>query len=314
MINPQISAVICTFNRCKRLPESLASLIGQDMEPAEYEIIVVDNNSKDRTEGVAREFINSNKTHDIRYIFEKTPGLSNARNRAVAEAKAEILAFIDDDGVADSGWLRNLLKAYELKPEAACAGGKIEILWPIKRPQWLPEGFEVMFAGFNLGSQIKRLEFPLYPYGTNFSVKKSIFYKTGGFSASLGRIGYGLLSSEEKEFCHKLYALGAAVFYAPDAVVRHKIDSWRISRRYLWRQAYWHSVSDVIFNDMKNRFSKSVLCKRGLAEAGRLFSIIREILADLIKRRQIDFLNVFSLFCRLGKLRQYIVFLLTPGR
>jgi glycosyltransferase involved in cell wall biosynthesis len=102
------SVIICTYNRSGSLERTLASLARMELrDSADWELLVVDNNSKDDTRVVVDGFTRASGVN-CRYIFEKEQGLSHARNRGIREAKGEIIAFTDDDVLLDRHWLKNI--------------------------------------------------------------------------------------------------------------------------------------------------------------------------------------------------------------
>lgn len=104
----RITVVLCTYNRCQSLLKALESLAASELpEAVEWEVLVVDNNSSDRTREVVEEFCRHNLTH-FRYQFEPQQGKSFALNTGIREARGGIIAFVDDDVIADKAWLQNL--------------------------------------------------------------------------------------------------------------------------------------------------------------------------------------------------------------
>src|SRR6185295_19406533 len=94
---PSISVIICTYNRDKFIGEALTCLAKQTLPAENFEIIVVDNRSTDNTAAIAKKFIADHQELRARYVMEPHKGLSFARNRGIAEARASIITFIDDD-------------------------------------------------------------------------------------------------------------------------------------------------------------------------------------------------------------------------
>ena len=104
----KISVILCTYNRCESLTRALESVAASQMpDSVDWEILVVDNNSKDRTRAVTSEFCLRHPGR-VRYLFEAQQGLSNARNAGIHEARSEIIAFTDDDVTVEPTWLHNL--------------------------------------------------------------------------------------------------------------------------------------------------------------------------------------------------------------
>jgi len=116
----KISVIIITFNRAHMLKDTLSSLVQQVRLPDE--VVVVDNNSTDDTKEVALGF---SPELNIRYVFEGTQGVAVARNTSIKNASGDILAFIDDDCVAEKEWLRYLELPFLKDPSIGMVAGKI---------------------------------------------------------------------------------------------------------------------------------------------------------------------------------------------
>ncbi|HEY9873226.1 MAG TPA: glycosyltransferase family A protein, partial [Candidatus Obscuribacterales bacterium] len=119
MTKPLVSAIICTHNRQQYLGAAIDSL--QQQEFPDYEVVVVDNGSSDRTRDIVAERLPQGR---LKYVYEPVIGLSVARNTGAKESAGEILAYLDDDAVASSRWLGVLYKAYSSNAKLAIAGGK----------------------------------------------------------------------------------------------------------------------------------------------------------------------------------------------
>jgi len=115
---PLVTVAICTRNRAHSVGATLESLLRQSYPS--FEIVLVDNApSDDSTERLIRSSYPS-----VRYVREPRAGLDWARNRAVVESRGEVVAYIDDDAVADAAWLRSLVGAFDV-PEAMCVTGLV---------------------------------------------------------------------------------------------------------------------------------------------------------------------------------------------
>ena len=113
-----ISVVICTRNRCATLKKVLGSLEHQSSAGLTWEIVVVDNSSVDQTKEVVEEFRNK-AGFPTRYVLEREPGLSNARNHGIRESEGSIVAFLDDDVTVAHDWLTELNTAIQQALSAA---------------------------------------------------------------------------------------------------------------------------------------------------------------------------------------------------
>ena len=115
----QASIIIPTCNRADQLFRCIKSLVSIDMAFDEYEIIVIDNGSKDNTKEVVDKFKKEFTKHNIRYFYDDIPGLLTGRHRGAKEAKSELLVFVDDDIHADKGWLAAIVDTFNRFPVAA---------------------------------------------------------------------------------------------------------------------------------------------------------------------------------------------------
>lgn len=108
MVLKKISVVIPTYNRAKLLKECLTSLCKQEYK--NFEVVVVDDGSKDQTKEIVDSF---KKNLDIKYIFQENRGPACARNLGIKVASGDIVAFIDDDCIASSQWLKAINEAFD---------------------------------------------------------------------------------------------------------------------------------------------------------------------------------------------------------
>src|SRR4051812_1329367 len=122
-----ISVIICTRNRCHKLPASLNSLDAVIVPMgAKLEVVIVDNGSTDATAEICKSFV-GNESRNYRYVFEGTKGKSFALNRGMREAKGEIFAFTDDDCIVGRDWINAIIKEYAADPNLAFLGGRVEL-------------------------------------------------------------------------------------------------------------------------------------------------------------------------------------------
>jgi glycosyltransferase involved in cell wall biosynthesis len=239
----EVSIVLCTLDRATQLSNAIRSILDQDCDPRRYEIIVVDNCSKDRTPQVVQEF--QARASNVRYVYEGRLGLSTARNRGTAESRAPIVAFFDDDGTADPGWLSALLEVFKNDAGAGAAGGLIEVGWPAAKPEWMPVDFQGYYGACDYGNQRRRLAFPQYPYGANMMIRRQFLEAIGGFNDELGAKGKDIMQGDELDVFQRLFAMNTKVVYEPRAVVHHWVPPERVTRRWLLRRAYKHGFSNT---------------------------------------------------------------------
>jgi glycosyltransferase involved in cell wall biosynthesis len=300
--------VICTHNRAAYLADAIRSVQAQDYPAEAYEIIVVDNASTDDTRTVV-EGLNQTGLHPVKYIYEPQPGLSRARNTGALASVNEIVAYIDDDAIADQKWLAGLANAYqEGIDQIVCVGGAAQLRWEGERPDWFPSKLEGYLSGTgHLGDRERALSQDEFPVGANFSIRRAVLLKMGGFNISLGRLGTTLLSGEESEMCQRVWADGGVILYAPGALVYHRVPADRVTLRYLLRRAYWQGISDVI---MEQRYAPRCRMAVLRSSVALLFQSLRNganALWALIRgRRNRAVLLLFDLVGRWGRVRAQI--------
>jgi glucosyl-dolichyl phosphate glucuronosyltransferase len=232
-----ISVTIQTYNRAEELRTTLRTLGGVDTSGVpDYELIVVDNNSSDRTPQVVQEAA-PDFGGKLRYFRETRQGLSHARNRAIAEARYDVVAFLDDDVNVDSGWLRNLASAFS-SGDFAAVGGRALLVYPSSRPAWLGDRTEGLLTKMDYGLE-PRVAKPDELYGVNLSFRKKWLRTVGGFRTDLGRVGTCLIGGEETELLERIAAAGGKLLYEPSALVGHRVAPDRLRRKWFWSRCYW---------------------------------------------------------------------------
>jgi glucosyl-dolichyl phosphate glucuronosyltransferase len=235
-----ITVVICTYNRSGSLATTLTSVAAMAVsESVEWEVLVVDNNSTDKTRDLCERFCGRYPGR-FRYLFEPQQGLSHARNAGIREARGQIIAFTDDDVTVETTWLQNLT-ADLLNEEWAGAGGRILPARQFTLPKWLSartlrEGGALPI--FDAGETECSLN--QAPYGANMAYRKCMFKRYGLFRTELGRQGDNLISSEDVEFGRRLLQAGERLRYVSSATVYHAVSEERLCREYF--QSWWFGL------------------------------------------------------------------------
>lgn len=252
----RISIIICTFNRSSLLKRAIASLMAQSIPSNEYEIIIIDNNSTDNTRQIVTETIRIAQ-NNIFYFHEPEQGLSLARNRGIREARGEIVAFLDDDALADYIWLEKLLEGFSSE-RTACVGGRVTPFWDKLTgwPGWLHSRLIGFYTVVNYGD-CEYLHYPNYPAGTNIAFRKAAFAVAGNFNAALGRTGQSLLSMEEADICLRIEQAGYQICYCPEAIVQHLVPEERLTKAWLKERSHWQGISSAILE--LDRFGKTFI-------------------------------------------------------
>ena len=231
-----ITVILCTYNRCGDLGKTLNSVAASKLPSSvEWEVLVVDNNSNDRTRGVVENFC---RRYDglFRYVFEPQPGKSFALNRGIGEARGDVLAFLDDDVTVEPNWLHNLT-TFLRDGLWAGVGGRTLLAEKVELPKWLTiDGSDgmggVLAAMFDLGSE--PCELTVAPYGANMAFRKEMFEKYGLFRTDLGPSPNNDIPrpNEDTEFGRRLMAAGERLRYEPSAIAYHPVIKDRLQQEY----------------------------------------------------------------------------------
>ncbi len=237
--NPEVSFIICTYNRAGYLDDTLNSLLKFGSTDFEYEFVVIDNNSTDETERVANKYRNLASANDqeIKYFKETNQGLSHARNRGIREAEAKNVVFFDDDIRATKSLIPSWCTFFRQHSESAAGGGKIHVQFDAPRPKWMSHFLLPLLGHHDLGGSQKEYPPNKYPFGGNMGFRKSVFDKVGLFNTELGRKGKQLKAAEEKELFRRMRNLSMTICYLPDAFLFHRVDSERLTIDFIRKQA-----------------------------------------------------------------------------
>ncbi|HHM04763.1 MAG TPA: glycosyltransferase family 2 protein [Gammaproteobacteria bacterium] len=229
---PLITVALCTHNHADRLVRTLADFAQLHAPERDWEWVVVDNASTDDTAEILAAADWRPAGVPVRVVRESKLGLSNARNRALKEARGEYLLFIDDDETPDPDWLRGYEHAILThRPDAL--GGRIEVMFEHgDRPPWLQDELLGFLGLLNYG-EAQWLTEPNTPfYGGNFAVRRELFARIGEFDPDLGRKGGVNDGGEDTEFYRRLLAGGHRVRWVPESTIYHRIEVDKLRRGY----------------------------------------------------------------------------------
>ncbi|UCH72443.1 MAG: glycosyltransferase family 2 protein [Thermoplasmatales archaeon] len=243
-MNIIISAVICTYNRADYLHKAIQGLVNQTLHKDQYEILIVDNGSTDKTQKVVEKFSN---TGNLRYVFEPILGLSQARNTGWKNAKGNYVAYLDDDAMTSPQWLEKISEVFEtVKPKPGCVGGKIEPIWEAPKPIWLSDKILSQVTVLDWGPTPIFLNDDQWLAGANIAYPRKLLENIGGFSAALGRKGEKNLSMEENLIRAQLEKMGYRCYYHPEIAIKHHIMPQRLNKKWFLKKSYLNGVSSEL--------------------------------------------------------------------
>lgn len=250
----RLSLIIATYNRSAALIEALRSVVQQDFPAAEWECIVVNNNSQDDTLARFEAFVAEFPSLNLRIVTESRQGLSHARNRGIEESRGEYIAIIDDDERINEQFISSYVTLFDTYPDAASAGGPIIPEYPAGRPGWMSSYTERPIANpIDLGSCIRLFPKGRIPGGGNMALRRSIVQRYGAFDPSLGRTGEKLIGGEESDLFQRLAAAGERCYYVPTAIMWHIIPPRKTTREYFELLCYQIGRTQRMRAEMNNR-------------------------------------------------------------
>ncbi len=242
-----VSVVVCTYNRAELLERTLSALQGQRVAPGlSWELVVVDNNSTDRTKDVVEAF-KATSGVPTTYLFEGRQGKSIALNTGIHAATGEFLAFTDDDCRPEPTWLQDIVDCVG-RWDADGVGGRILPEWSSPPPPWLATDRHLWTSIAMLDdSEVRRVELGPWQrangfrvWGANMAFRRSAFDAVGGFNPASGPRGLKKYSHEEIELVRKLVEAGKVVMYDPAPTVHHWVGAERLRKRfYRWHSFYY---------------------------------------------------------------------------
>lgn len=264
-----LTIAIPTHNRAALLRETLVSVASLAIpSDIEADCLVIDNASTDDTAAVVDDFARG-AALPMRRVFEPRQGSSFARNRAVDEAAADFIFFIDDDAVAERDWATEMLDDMRGRDlDAAC--GMVIPRWSSPPPKWLGPSLWVKLAVHDRrtiesapASSSERLD---NYFSANVGFRRSAFAQFGKFREDLGVVGGNPISGEDTELFARIMASGGAMGFAPRAIVHHMIPPERMTLAYLRRKSFAFGMGTA-FAGLQNHNRIDKLVRNGVRMA-----------------------------------------------
>ncbi|GHB42093.1 MULTISPECIES: glycosyltransferase family 2 protein [Streptomyces] len=241
-----ISVVVCVYTE-DRWEDILAAVdsVRAQSRPALETLLVVDHNQV-LLDRLSKEY---KETEGVRVLANAGPrGLSAGRNTGIAASYGDVIAFLDDDAVAERDWLRHFAEGYE-DPLVMAVGGRTMPIWASgRRPAWFPEEFDWVVGCTYKGLPPGRVQVRNV-LGGNASFRRSAFDAAGGFATGIGRDGDKRpLGCEETELCIRLTrARPDAVLLIDDrAVIHHRVPEAREHFAYFRTRTYAEGLSKAL--------------------------------------------------------------------
>jgi len=243
-----VSVVICTHNGAKRLPQTLAHLRAQQVpEDLDWEIILVDNASVDTTADVARACWREITRVQLRVVYEPRLGVSNARVRGLAEARYDLVTFVDDDNWVCSRWVATVSRAMSSSPRLGAMAGLIHPVCEVAPPPWF-DRYKMSYAVFGVSDTNKFGDPPNHLYTAGMTIRKEAWNQllALGFRFHVSsRKGASLDGNEDVELTRCLGLAGWELAIDPRIALEHFLPAHRLTWEYLRRSVREGAASAV---------------------------------------------------------------------
>jgi glycosyltransferase involved in cell wall biosynthesis len=246
-----ISVIVCCYNSELYLPKTIESIALQKTGAAlKWELIVVDNNSSDRTGDVALEEWSKYPTNNkLRIVQESRMGLNYARSKGFEVAEYEYCLFCDDDNWLDENYLGRAFEVMATDPSIGVLGGRGVEVCEVEPPPW----FDTLKGGYAVGKQGEETgDITMtrgFVYGAGSIFRKSVYLdlQRKGFKHLLAdRKGNVLSSGGDKEMCYAYRLAGYKIFYIHENVFGHFISKKKLTKDYVFRMYLGFSSAQPI--------------------------------------------------------------------
>jgi len=246
----KVSVVVCTYamDRYDSFSEAVESVLGQTHEPVEL-VLVVDGNPE-VFERVKADFDDADERGVESVVLhnnDENQGISYSRTKGGELASGDVVAFIDDDAVAEPDWVARLVEVYE-ETDAIAVGGDVRPNWQVKQPRFFPEEFYWLVGCVEPGFA-EHMEEVRNTYGSNISYRREAFLRVGGYDPNTGRKGDKHIQAHEAPVGVRLLReYGKGMVFTEDAVVHHTLFDYRGDFRWLVARSFWQGYSKRVFD------------------------------------------------------------------
>lgn len=211
----RISVVVSTCNRAGDLPQ-LFEALGRQTANAHgaWELVIVDNRSTDATAQTLRALA-ERATFPVTCVFEGRQGKSYGLNAGIEAARGDVIAFTDDDGVPAADWLERLQAHFDVRAQAVCVGGRVELFDPADAPITIRTSREPAVVDM---SSFAAFDIPVI--GCNMAIRRQVLRDLGPYDVNLGP-GARAGTAEDVDMLYRLVSGGHRIEYDPAVLVLH---------------------------------------------------------------------------------------------
>lgn len=243
----EISVIVPTRDRAPMLRRCLEGMARQDLDRGKFEVLVVDNGSRDETAQVVDE-LRSHAGLAFQLLHEPRPGLHRGRHCGMNAARTERLVFVDDDIIPEPSWLGAILEAFT-SGGARLVGGRNLPDWGASPPTWLADVWQRTkqidtLSVLDLGDALRPVD-PQLVWGCNFAITRDVLEETKGFHPDAMPENLLQFRGDGESYVTRHVARkGYRTLYHPRATVHHFVPPQRMTVEYFQRRAFAQGVSE----------------------------------------------------------------------
>jgi cellulose synthase/poly-beta-1,6-N-acetylglucosamine synthase-like glycosyltransferase len=238
-----ISVIVPAFNAEKSIAHCLESLLDQTMPRDAYEVIVVDDGSRDATYKIAQSF-------DVRVLSQSNGGAAAARNLGAKNARGDIVVFIDADSVPDKSWLEKMVAPFA-NPDIAGASGEKKTYQTNIWAQYVQIEYDYKY------DLMRNHAYTDFIDSSTAAYRRDVFVQNGGFDTSF-------LEAEDTELSFRLAERGCKMVLIRDAIVYHihPTSLWEYLRRKVqysrWRAVVYRKFPNKVASETRTPWAQKL--------------------------------------------------------
>ncbi|MDH5435790.1 MAG: glycosyltransferase [Gammaproteobacteria bacterium] len=259
-----LTVLICTYNRIDLLKKTINSLNKADRpDNKSIDILVAANACTDDTHTFLADYQQRQKNEgllSLNWLTEPIAGKSYALNTAIPTISSSLIAFVDDDHRVDKKFFISIFNAFDENPASHIYCGRILPDWDGNEPAWLHDDGEYKIyplpvPRYDQGNDPRQIDIsgPL-PGGGNVTIRKEVFSIIGLFSTQLGPHGHNLGGGEDSDFMHRAVNQKINIFYDPEIIQYHYVDTERLKLSYIIKKSFQRSRSITFIHSEHQTF------------------------------------------------------------
>lgn len=249
----KLSIIIPTSNRAVNLVHALETISRLTADKQDFELLLIDNASTDNTKNLCMDFIENNKDFDVRYLYEPVPGLLSGRHFGAANAKYDILCFLDDDVELSPDYVGAILKIMSERMDVDLLTGPNLPKYDVYPPDWLNYFWKSTPYGgkqcgdlslLDLGKKVIVID-AVYVWGLNFIIRKSAYKKLKGFHPDVIPQKIQFLQGDgETGLSIKANEAEMKALYHHKVMLYHLVPEARLTMNYFEKRYFYQGISD----------------------------------------------------------------------